>query len=73
MMMLQREGTPLLCEGLCECGYGISCGVSREGERLGLFAFFDAQEASTTYGEQITSCPGCDARLNYNVLFEAAD
>jgi hypothetical protein len=64
MRLIQREVTQLLCK----CNYGISCGVRREGERLGFLVFFDDQEASETYGEQISWCPGCGARPDYHLL-----
>jgi hypothetical protein len=66
MRLMQREVTQLLC---MKCGHGISCGVSREGERLGCFlVFFDDQGVSETYGERIAYCPGCAARPDYHLL-----
>ena len=64
MQLLQREVTQLLCE----CGYGISCGLRREGKRLGFLMFNDAEQASETYGEQVAYCPGCATQLDYRLL-----
>jgi hypothetical protein len=64
MRLLQSEATRLLCE----CGYSICCAVRQEGERLGFLVFFDDQEASKIYAEQVTCCPGRDARLDYSLL-----
>jgi hypothetical protein len=64
MRLLQREATRLLCE----CGQSICCAVRQEGERLGFLVFFDDQEVSKTYAEQVAYCPGCDARLDYPLL-----
>jgi hypothetical protein len=47
----------------CLCGYPIACELVREGERLGLLAFFDEGEASPTYGEQVKHCPKCSQKL----------
>jgi len=68
MRLLQREATQLLCT----CGHAITCGVRREGERLGFLAFLDGQEVSETYGKQVARCPGCDAQLDYHLLLDAA-
>jgi hypothetical protein len=68
MKLLQSEATQLLCK----CGNGVSCGVSREGERLGFLVFFDDQASSKTYGEQIACCPRCGARLDHHLLLQAA-
>jgi hypothetical protein len=54
--LLQREATRLLCE----CGHSICCAVRQEGERLGFLVFFDDQEASKTYAEQVASRTACD-------------
>lgn len=57
---------------LCTCGHIISCHLRREGERLGFLTFFDAEEVSETYGEQVASCPDCEALLDYHLLLQAA-
>jgi hypothetical protein len=48
----------------CECGHDVSCKMLHVGEHLGFVAFHDAQQASETFGEQVTRCPGCDAPLD---------
>ena len=67
MGSLQRNGTQLLCY----CGYRIYCKVRGEGERLGFLEFFDDLEFSGTYGEQVSCCPGCDARFDHHLLLQA--
>lgn len=67
MRSLQRDGTVLLCH----CGHKIYCKVRAEGVRLGFLAFFDDLEVSETYGEQVSYCPGCDARLGHHLLLQA--
>ncbi len=52
----------------CQCGHGIYCAVSREGERLGFLVFHDAEQTSETYGEQVALCPGCATHLDYRLL-----
>lgn len=47
---------------------GIYCGVSRGGERLGFLVFYDAEQTSETYGEQVALCPGCATALDYRLL-----
>lgn len=53
---------------LCECSYKVRCEVVHYGERLGELAFFDNEEASTTWGEQVVYCPGCRSRLGLQAL-----
>jgi hypothetical protein len=47
----------------CLCGYPVACELVSEGERLGFLAFFDDEEASPTYGEQVKQCPRCSQKL----------
>lgn len=47
----------------CLCGYPVTCEPVREGQRLGFLAFFDDEEASPTYGEQVKHCPKCGQKL----------
>jgi hypothetical protein len=35
----------------------------RYGENLGELVFFDDKEASSTWGERVWHCPGCNDRL----------
>jgi hypothetical protein len=35
----------------------------RYGENLGEFVFFDDKEASSTWGERVWRCPGCNDQL----------
>jgi hypothetical protein len=65
MRLVQSEVTQLLYK---KCGHGISCGVRGEGERLGFLVYFDDQEVSETYGEQIACCPRCGARPDHHLL-----
>jgi hypothetical protein len=41
----------------------VRCEVMRYGENLGEFVFFDDKEASTTWGERVWHCPGCNDKL----------
>jgi hypothetical protein len=41
----------------CLCGYPVACQVVGEGECLGSLVFFDEEEASSTYGEQVELAP----------------
>lgn len=52
----------------CRCEHGIYCGVSRGGERLGFLVFYDAEQTSETYGEQVALCPRCATALDYRLL-----
>lgn len=63
-----EEAARLLCK---ECGHSLCCALRREGEHLGFLVFFDDEEVSETYGERVACCPGCDARLDYNLLLQA--
>ena len=56
----------------CQCGHSIYCDVRHNGDRLGFLAFFDAQEFSETYGEQLANCPECGAWLGVHLLLRAA-
>jgi len=47
----------------CACGYRVRCEVMRYGENLGELVFFDDKEASSTWGERVWHCPGCNDRL----------
>jgi hypothetical protein len=59
----QQGNARATCRLLCSCGYRVRCEVMRYGESLGEFAFFDDKEASTTWGERVWHCPGCNDKL----------
>ncbi len=42
----------------CSCAHKIWCEVRYEAD-LVILIFFDDEETSETYAEQITHCPGC--------------
>ena len=42
----------------CSCSHKIWCEVRYEAD-LVILIFFDDEETSETYAEQITHCPGC--------------
>ena len=46
----------------CVCAYGIFVELRGEDEYLGTAAFFDNEEVSETYGQQIRECPGYSVR-----------
>lgn len=59
----QQGNVRSACRLLCACGYGLRCEVMRYGENLGEFVFFDDKEASSTWGERVWRCPGCNDQL----------
>ena len=65
-MAAQTDSTWLMCE----CGRSILCTVIYEGERLGSLRFFDTAQPGELYGERVTTCPGCGARLDPRLLVE---
>ena len=51
----------------CECGHHIWSELWWK-EPKDVLLFFDDVEASETYGEQVTCCPGCGRGLRSGVL-----
>ena len=47
----------------CTCGYRIACELSIKDDRLGVVCFFDNEETSETYGEQVEHCPSCGIKV----------
>lgn len=56
----------------CECGHCVWSELWWKESRHVLL-FFDGLETSETYGERITSCPGCDWQLRSVTLRSASD
>ncbi len=56
----------------CECGHCI-CSELWWKESRHVLLFFDGLESSETYGEQVTSCPGCDRQLRSVALRSASE
>jgi DNA-directed RNA polymerase subunit RPC12/RpoP len=53
----------------CVCGHRILCKVTSGGEHIGSVAFFDDEETSETYGQQVERCPDCGELLGLPLFF----